>query len=72
MAHAQYRLSARGTRLAPISPEEAGQAKRGEIAESVITGRKSGADMARLYDVSHPTVSRIVAQHRSSNTGPRA
>ena len=32
--------------------------------ESVITGRKSGADMARLYNVSQPTVSRIVAQHR--------
>ena len=35
--------------------------KRSEIAESVITGRKSGADMARLYNISQPTVSRIVA-----------
>ena len=40
-------------------------AKRREIAESVITGRKSGADMARLYNISQPTVSRIVAQHRT-------
>jgi Resolvase, N terminal domain len=39
-------------------------AKRLEIAESVIAGRKSAADMARLYNVSQPTVSRIVAQHR--------
>jgi DNA invertase Pin-like site-specific DNA recombinase len=39
-------------------------AKRREIAESVVTGRKSGADMARLYGISQPTVSRIVAQHR--------
>ena len=39
-------------------------AKRHEIAESVITGRKSGAEMARLYNISQPTVSRIVAQHR--------
>lgn len=39
-------------------------AKRLEIAESVLTGRKSGADMARLYGVSQPTVSRIVAIHR--------
>jgi DNA invertase Pin-like site-specific DNA recombinase len=39
-------------------------AKRFEIAESVITGRKSGAEMARLYNISQPTVSRIVAQHR--------
>jgi DNA invertase Pin-like site-specific DNA recombinase len=41
-------------------------AKRREIAESVITGRKSGADMARLYNISQPTVSRIVAAHRTS------
>jgi DNA invertase Pin-like site-specific DNA recombinase len=40
-------------------------AKRREIAESVITGRKSGADMARLYNISQPTVSRIVAAHRT-------
>jgi DNA invertase Pin-like site-specific DNA recombinase len=39
-------------------------AKRREIAESVIAGRKTGAEMARLYNVSQPTVSRIVAQHR--------
>ena len=38
--------------------------QRREIAESVISGRKSGADMARLYSVSEPTVSRIVAAHR--------
>jgi DNA invertase Pin-like site-specific DNA recombinase len=41
-------------------------AKRREIAESVITGRKSGADMARLYNISQPTVSRIVAAYRTS------
>jgi DNA invertase Pin-like site-specific DNA recombinase len=39
-------------------------AKRREIAESVVTGRKSGAEMARLYNISQPTVSRIVAEHR--------
>jgi DNA invertase Pin-like site-specific DNA recombinase len=43
-------------------------AKRREIAESVITGRKTGAEMARLYNVSAPTVSRIVAEHRVSLT----
>jgi DNA invertase Pin-like site-specific DNA recombinase len=43
---------------------DAGQ--RREIAESVILGRKSGADMARLYNVSQPTVSRIVAQYRTT------
>jgi hypothetical protein len=30
---------------------------------SVVSGRKSAADMARLYGVSQPTVSRIVAAH---------
>ena len=38
--------------------------KRREIVESVITGRKTAADLARLYNISQPTVSRIVAQHR--------
>jgi DNA invertase Pin-like site-specific DNA recombinase len=41
--------------------------KRREIAESVITGRKSGGETARLHNISAPTVSRIVAQQR---TGP--
>jgi DNA invertase Pin-like site-specific DNA recombinase len=41
-------------------------AKRREIAESVISGRKTGAEMARLYNVSAPTVSRIIAAHRTS------
>ena len=40
-------------------------AQRREIAESVLTGRRTGADMARLYSVSQPTVSRIVAEARS-------
>ena len=42
-------------------------AKRREIAESVLSGRKSGAEMARLYDISQPTVSRIVAQYRANS-----
>ena len=42
------------------------QKKRREIAESVLSGRKSGAEMARLYDISEPTVSRIVAEHRQN------
>ena len=39
-------------------------AKRREIAESVLSGRKTGAQMARLYAVSQPTVSRIVGEYR--------
>jgi DNA invertase Pin-like site-specific DNA recombinase len=38
-------------------------AKRREIAESVVSGRKTGAAMARLYCISQPTVSRIIAEH---------
>jgi DNA-binding CsgD family transcriptional regulator len=38
--------------------------RRREIAESVITGRKTGAEMARLFGISQPTVSRIVVAHR--------
>jgi DNA invertase Pin-like site-specific DNA recombinase len=45
--------------------------KRREIADGVITGRKSGADMARFYNVSQPTVSRIVTEARSGgDTSP--
>jgi len=38
--------------------------QREDIADNVISMRKSGADMARLYKVSEATISRIVAQHR--------
>ena len=37
--------------------------KRREIAEAVISGRKTAAQMARMFGVSAPTVSRIVAAH---------
>lgn len=57
---AQARLEGRiGGRRRKLSEKQ-----RCEIAESVISGRKSGAEMARLYGVSEPTVSRIVAAHR--------
>jgi DNA invertase Pin-like site-specific DNA recombinase len=46
-------------------------AKRREIAESVISGRKTGAEMARLYGVSQATASRIVAEHRLTDRGIR-
>jgi DNA invertase Pin-like site-specific DNA recombinase len=58
-ARAEGRVGGRRRKLDP--------AKRREIAESVINGRKSGAEMARLYNISAPTVSRIVAAHRLQN-----
>src|SRR5271169_5434711 len=39
-------------------------AKRREIAKSFITGRKSGAEISRLYNINQPTVSRIPKQAR--------
>jgi DNA invertase Pin-like site-specific DNA recombinase len=39
--------------------------QRAEIAESVTSGRKSAAEMARIFGVSQPTVSRIVAERRA-------
>ena len=56
-ARAEGRIGGRRKKLDP--------AKRREIAESVIFGRKTGVDMARLYNISAPTVSRIVAAHRT-------
>lgn len=40
--------------------------QRAEIAESVASGRKSAAEMAKLYRVSEATVSRIMAEHRQA------
>jgi hypothetical protein len=43
--------------------------KSGEIAESVASGRKFGAEMARLCNISQPTVTdRRPVAHRSGLT----
>ena len=42
--------------------------QRADIADSVLSGRKSAAQMARLYKVSEPTVSRIIATARQTGT----
>ena len=39
-----------------------------DIVESVLSGRKTGAQMARLYNVSEATISRVVAKHRQPIT----
>jgi DNA invertase Pin-like site-specific DNA recombinase len=46
-------------------------AERRGIAQSVISGRKTGAEMARLFGISQPTVLRIVAQHRTASPQAR-
>jgi DNA invertase Pin-like site-specific DNA recombinase len=45
--------------------------KRREIAEAVISGRKTAAQMARMFGVSAPTVSRIVTAQRVRNRAAR-
>jgi DNA invertase Pin-like site-specific DNA recombinase len=57
-ARAEGRMGGRRPKL--------GANQRLEVADSVISGRKSGAEMARLYNISEATVSRIVAAHRVS------
>ncbi len=40
--------------------------QRKEIIENVLSGRKTAAQMARLYNVSEATISRVIAAHRQS------
>lgn len=40
------------------------QEQKTDIAENVLSGRKTGAEMARLYKVSPPTITRAVAEAR--------
>ena len=43
-------------------PRSLNDKQRREIADAVLSGRKSAADMARLFGVSPATISRIVAR----------
>ena len=62
LARAEGRMGGRRRKLT--------ERQRSEIAESVLAGRKSAAEMARLYKVSQPTVSRIVAEGRQARQEP--
>jgi len=42
------------------------EAQQADIAENVESGRRTAAQMARLYKVSEPTVSRLLAARRRS------
>ena len=46
--------------------------QRADIAENVLSGRRTAAAMARLYAVSQPTVSRILAAYRMTPPGGAA
>jgi DNA invertase Pin-like site-specific DNA recombinase len=56
-ARAEGRVGGRRKKLSTI--------QRADIAQNVLSGRKTAAQMARLYSVSQPTVSRIVAEYRT-------
>ena len=45
--------------------------QRDDVVENVVSGRKTAAQMARLYQVSQPTISRILAATRVAVSGPR-
>ena len=47
-------------------PPKLTEHQRQDIADNILSGRNSGADMARLYDISETTVSRIVSQARNA------
>jgi DNA invertase Pin-like site-specific DNA recombinase len=53
-------------------PRKLNPGKEREIAESVLSGRKSGIAMAKQYGINRGTVSRIVAEYRDgvSNQNP--
>jgi len=47
-------------------PPKLTKQQRQDIADNVLSGRKSGADMARLYSISETAVSRIVSRARQA------
>lgn len=57
--HAAREQGRVGGRPPKLTPEQ-----RQEVVDNVVSGRKTGADMARLYRISEATVSRITAQVR--------
>ena len=60
-ARAEGRVGGRRRKLTPK--------QRAAVAESVLSGRQTAAERARIFGVSQPTVSRIVAEHRRAAPG---
>jgi DNA invertase Pin-like site-specific DNA recombinase len=57
-ARAEGRIGGRRRKLNPV--------QRADIIDNVLSGRKTAAQMARLYNVSEATVSRLMAVHRQA------
>lgn len=49
-------------------PPKLKEDQRKDIIENVLSDRKTGAQMARLYNVSEATISRLIAKHRQPIT----
>lgn len=60
-ARASGRIGGRRPKLSPV--------QRGDVVENVLSGRKTAAQMARLYRVSQPTISRVLAAARTVTSG---
>lgn len=57
-ARAEGRIGGRRSKLTA--------AQQADVADNVIASRKSAAQMARLYNVSEPTISRVVTAARQA------
>jgi DNA invertase Pin-like site-specific DNA recombinase len=57
-ARAEGRVGGRRPKLTPQ--------QRADVVENVLSGRRTAAQVARLYGVSGPTISRILARARAS------
>ena len=62
-ARAEGRIGGRRAKLTP--------SQREDVVENVTSGRKTAAQMARLYNVSEPTISRILAAARRAGSDAR-
>ena len=51
-------------------PQAHPRPSRADVVENVISGRRTAAQMARLYKVSEPTISRILAAARAGRITP--
>ena len=61
-ARAEGRIGGRRPKLTP--------AQRADVVENVASGRRTAAQMARLYKVSEATISRILAAARAGRITP--
>ena len=58
-ARKQGRVGGRKLKITPAQSQE--------IIESITIGRKTEAEMARLFDVDRSTICRLIGRHRKSS-----